>query len=134
MLLVIPVALSGLGEAWQAYRRRLGLNPNTRRRIVTLATNEGSRLLDARCRRSPRIAALFATTSRGAILAFFAGLVLAAIGLRARRGTPAWAAALVFVAVALAWFGLERLEVRFAARGATTRRGARSSGASRSQS
>ena len=114
MLLVIPVALCGLGEAWQAYRQRLGLNPNTRRRIVTLATNEGSRLLDSLLPALASIAALFATTSRGAILAFFAGLVLAAIGLRARRGTPAWAAALVFVAVALAWFGLERLEVRFA--------------------
>jgi O-antigen ligase len=32
---------------------------------------------------------------------------------RSRRGTPAWAAALVFTAVALTWFGLERLQVRF---------------------
>ena len=45
-------------------------------------------------------------------LAFAAGLVLAAIGIKSRRGTPVWAAALVFVGVALTWFGLERLEIR----------------------
>ncbi len=113
MLLVVPMALSGLGEAWRDYKRRVGLNPNARRSIVALSTNEGSHLLDTLLPALAVVAALLATTSRGAILAFLAGLVLAAIGLRARRGTPAWAAALVFLAVALAWFGLERLETRF---------------------
>jgi O-antigen ligase len=78
-----------------------------------MGTREGSRLFYAAVIPLVAIAALLASTSRGGILAFAASLALAAIGLRSRKGTPAWAAALVFVAVALAWFGLERLEVRF---------------------
>lgn len=114
MLLVIPIALSGLGEAWRAWRLRVGSSPNLRRRLVAFSTREGSRLLDSALPALAAIAALLATTSRGAILAFVAALSMAFIGVRARRATPAWAAALVFLAVALAWFGLERLEVRFA--------------------
>ena len=43
-------------------------------------------------------------------------LAIAAVGLRsrARGGTPGWVAALVFAGMALMWFGVERLEVRFA--------------------
>jgi O-antigen ligase len=113
MLLVIPVGLGLLAEAWRRYRRRVGETPNLRRRLVAMGTREGSRLLYAALLPLVAIAALLASTSRGGILAFAASLALAAIGLRSRKGTPAWAAALVFVAVALAWFGLERLEVRF---------------------
>ena len=113
MLMVIPVALGLLAEAWRRYRRRVGETPNLRRRLVAMGTREGSRLFYAAILPLVAIAALLASTSRGGILAFVASLALAAIGLRSRKGTPAWAAALVFVAVALAWFGLERLEVRF---------------------
>jgi O-antigen ligase len=80
---------------------------------VGLQSREGTRLLYAALPPLVGIGALLASTSRGGILAFFAALALAAAGVRARRGTPAWAAALVFAAMALTWFGLERLEVRF---------------------
>jgi O-antigen ligase len=113
MLMVIPVALSLLAEAWRRYRRRVGDHPNLRRRLVAMGSDEGTRLLYAALPPLVAIAALLASTSRGGILAFLAALALAAIGLKSRKGTPAWAAALVFVAVTLAWFGLQRLEVRF---------------------
>jgi O-antigen ligase len=80
---------------------------------VGLQTAEGTRLIWAAIPPLAGIAALLASTSRGGILAFLAALALAAAGLRARRGTPAWAVALVFAGMALSWFGLERLEVRF---------------------
>ncbi len=117
MLLIIPVGLGLLAEAWRRYRHRLGETSNLRRRLIALGTREGTRLLYAALLPLVAIAALLASTSRGGILAFAASLALAAIGLRSRRGAPTWAAALVFVAVALAWFGLERLEIRFARAG-----------------
>ena len=113
MLLAIPIALGLLAEAWRAYARRLGDHPNARRSLVGLQTRQGTRLVYAALPPLLGIGALLASTSRGGILAFFAALAIAAAGVRARRGTPAWAAALVFAAVALTWFGLERLEVRF---------------------
>jgi O-antigen ligase len=113
MLLVIPIALGLLADAWRAYARRVGDRPNASRSLVELQTPEGTRLIWVALPPLLGIGALVASTSRGGILAFVAGLVLAAVGLRARRGTPAWAAALVFAAMVLTWFGLERLEVRF---------------------
>ncbi len=113
MLLVLPVALGLLADAWRAYARRVGDNPTARRSLLSLQTREGTRLVYAALPPFLGIGALLASTSRGGILAFFAALALAAAGVRSRRGTPAWAAALVFAAVALTWFGLERLEVRF---------------------
>ncbi len=113
MLLVLPVALGLLADAWRAYSRRVGEGPNPRRSLVGLQTEEGTRLVYAALPPLLAIGALLASTSRGGILAFFAALALAAAGVRARRGTPAWVAALVFAATALTWFGLERLEVRF---------------------
>ena len=113
MLLVLPVALGLLADAWRAYARRVGESPNARRSLVGLQTREGTRLVYAALPPLLGIGALLASTSRGGILAFFAALAIAAAGVRARKGTPAWAAALVFAAVALTWFGLERLEVRF---------------------
>jgi O-antigen ligase len=114
MLLVVPVALGLLGEAWRAYSHRVGGQPNARRRLLALSTPAGSNLLLAALPPLAGIAALMASTSRGGILAFVGGLVLGAVGLRSRRGTPAWVAALVFVAMTLSWFGLERLQERFA--------------------
>jgi O-antigen ligase len=113
MLLVIPVGLSILAESWRRYRRRVGGRPSVRRHLIGLGSEAGTRVLYAALPPLVAIATLLASTSRGGLLAFAAGLALAAIGLRSRRGTPAWAAALVFVAVSLFWFGLERLEVRF---------------------
>ena len=113
MLLVLPIALGLLADAWRSYARRVGDNPNARRSLVGLQTREGTRLVYAALPPLVGIGALLASTSRGGILAFFAALGIAAVGVRARKGTPAWAAALVFAAVALTWFGLERLEVRF---------------------
>jgi len=113
MLLVLPVSLGLLADAWRAYARRVGESANARRSLVGLQTSEGTALVYAALPPFIGIAALLASTSRGGILAFFAALALAAFGVRSRRGTPAWAAALVFTAVALTWFGLERLQVRF---------------------
>ena len=113
MLLVLPIALGLLADAWRAYTRRVGEGPNARRALVGLQTREGTRLVYAALPPLLGIGALLASTSRGGILAFGAALGIAAVGVRARKGTPAWAAALVFAAVALTWFGLERLEVRF---------------------
>jgi len=114
MLLVVPVALGLLGEAWRAYGRSVGDRPNARRRLLALSTPAGSALLLAALPPLAGIAALVASTSRGGILAFGGGLVLAAIGLRSRRGTLPWGAALVFAMMTLSWFGLQRLEDRFA--------------------
>ena len=113
MLLVLPIALGLLADAWRAYGRRVGESPTARRSLVGLQTPEGAALVYAALPPLLGIGALLASTSRGGILAFFAALALAAAGVRSRRGTPAWLAALVFAAVALLWFGLERLEVRF---------------------
>jgi hypothetical protein len=113
MLLVLPVALGLLADAWRGYARRVGESANARRSLVGLQTREGTALVYAALPPFLGIGALLASTSRGGILAFFAALALAAVGVRSRRGAPAWAAALVFAAVALTWFGLERLEVRF---------------------
>ena len=114
MLLVVPVALGLLADAWRAYSHHVGGQPTARRRLLALSTPAGSDLLLAALPPLAGIAALVASTSRGGILAFVGGLVLGAVGLRSRRGTPAWVAALVFVAMTLSWFGLERLQVRFA--------------------
>ena len=113
MLLVVPIALGLFADAWRAYARRLGTGPNARRRLVALATREGTSVVYAALPPLVAIAALFSSTSRGGILACAAALAIAGLALRSRRGTPGWAAAVVFAAVALTWFGLERLEVRF---------------------
>jgi O-antigen ligase len=114
MLLVVPVTLGLFAEAWRAHTRRVGPNPSLRQWLVSLSTPAGTTLLAAALPPLVTIAALFASTSRGAILAFVGALVLTAIGLRSRQGAPAWAAALVLVVMVLSWFGLERLEARFA--------------------
>ncbi len=113
MLLVLPISLGLLADAWRAYSRRVGESANARRSLVGLQTREGTALVYAALPPFLGIGALLASTSRGGILAFFAALALAAVGVRSRRGAPAWAAALVFATVSLTWFGLERLEVRF---------------------
>jgi O-antigen ligase len=113
MLLVIPIGLGGLADAWRRFRRRLGGRADLRRRFVATGTPEGTRLVYAALPPLVAIAVLIASLSRGGMLAFVASLLLAVIGLRRARGTPVWASGPLFAAVALCWFGLERLEVRF---------------------
>jgi O-antigen ligase len=113
MLLAIPIALGLLATAWRAYARRVGERPNLRRRIVGLASPDGTRFIYAAIPPLLGIGALIATTSRGGILAFVAALLIAVVGVRSRRGMPGWVAAIMFLGMALTWFGLERLELRF---------------------
>jgi hypothetical protein len=117
MLLLVPIALGLLADRWRAYAERVGEYPNLRRRLVALSTHAGTALVYAALPPLLAIGALLATTSRGGILAFVAALVIAFVGVRSRRGTPGWAAAVVFLAAALTWFGLQRLEVRFSRSG-----------------
>jgi len=113
MLMVVFTSLGLAARAWRRYRRRVGDHPNLRRRMVALSASEGSALIYAALPAAAATAALVATTSRGALLAFAAGLVLAGLGLRRGGGVPAWGLALAFVVMAVSWFGLERLGVRF---------------------
>ncbi|MFI5183499.1 MAG: O-antigen ligase family protein [Vicinamibacteria bacterium] len=114
MLMVVPTCLALLAHAWRRYDERVGEAPNPRRRLLALTSVQGTELLYAAIPVSVGISALIATTSRGALTAFAASLALAALGLRRRdRGVPVWAIALAFVAMAVSWFGLERLEIRF---------------------
>jgi O-antigen ligase len=58
--------------------------------------------------------ALVATTSRGGILSFAAALVLASVATRRHQhGLPVAVLAVILLTLPLAWFGLERLEMRF---------------------
>ncbi|HLA76753.1 MAG TPA: O-antigen ligase family protein [Vicinamibacteria bacterium] len=114
MLLVAPLCLSALASAYGRYSHRVGTRPNVRRRLVAFETPEGTRLLYACVPALFAIGALVATTSRGGIVAFVMGLLLAAVGLKRRRGVPAWVLGLTFAGMTVLWFGLERLEVRFA--------------------
>jgi O-antigen ligase len=81
--------------------------------MVNLSTSEGVSLINAAVPALAAVVALIATTSRGALLAFAVGLVLTRLGLRRRGGVPAWALAVAFVVMAVSWFGLERLGIRF---------------------
>jgi putative inorganic carbon (hco3(-)) transporter len=114
MLMVVPTCLALLAHAWRRYDDRVGEAPNSRRRLLALTSPAGTAFVFAAIPASVTIAALIATTSRGALVAFAASLALAGVGLRRReRGVPAWAFALAFAAMAVSWFGIERLQLRF---------------------
>ena len=113
MLMVVFTAFGLVARAGRRYRHRVGERPNLRRRMVALSTPEGVALVYAAVPAAATTAALVATTSRGALLAFAGGLVLAGLGLRRGGGVPAWGVALALVVMAVSWFGLERLGVRF---------------------
>ncbi len=113
MLLVLPIALGLLSAAWGTYARLVGSRSNVRRRLAALLSGEGTAFVYAAMPPLLGIGALLASTSRGGILAFVFALVLGVLGARSRRGAPAWMAALLFAAMALSWFGVERLELRF---------------------
>src|SRR5206468_5400732 len=109
------MALAVLARAHRHYQWRVGARPNSRRRLVALASPEGARLMLAVVPALASISALVASTSRGGILAFVLGLVLAGIGLRRQRGVSPWMFAVALGLMAVAWFGAERLETRFRA-------------------
>ncbi len=114
MLMVVPTCLALMTHAWRRYDERVGEAPNSRRRLLALTSAQGTAFVFAAIPASVCISALVATTSRGALVAFAASLALAGVALRRReRGVPAWAFALAFVAMAVSWFGLERLQIRF---------------------
>jgi O-antigen ligase len=113
MLMVVPLSLALLADAWRRYAHRAGERPNLRRRLVSLGAPEGVALLFASIPALATAGALIATTSRGALLAFAVSLGLAVLGLRRKREVPGWVLGVAFVTMALSWFGLERLEVRF---------------------
>jgi O-antigen ligase len=81
--------------------------------MVAFSTPEGIALTYAAVPAAVATASLVATTSRGALLAFAAGLILALLGVRRGGGVPAWGLAVALVVMALSWFGLDRLGVRF---------------------
>jgi len=112
MLLLIPLALGHLTDAYRRYARRIGDSPNLRRRLLALASPEGAILLYASVPVVATTGALLATTSRGGLAAFVGALLLAALTARREGGAPVWALALTCVAMPAAWFGLERVEAR----------------------
>ena len=113
MLMVVFTSFGLLARAWRRYRRRVGERPNPRRRLVALSTPEGTALLFTVIPATAAVAGLVASASRGGLVAFGAGLVLAGLGLRRRQGVPAWGLALAFAVMTLSWYGLERLGIRF---------------------
>jgi O-antigen ligase len=113
MLMVIPVGLAVLSREAQAWRRGLGLRPPWRQRLLQLSSPSGSRVLMGAAAVLAATCALVASSSRGALCAFAAALMLGALTARRRQAPPAWTLALAFVVMALAWLGTERLEIRF---------------------
>jgi len=111
MLLVVPIALSLLGDAWAARARRVGDPPDARRSLPRLRSREGRALVWAALPSLLGIAALLASASRAGMLAFVAALALAVAGLRAERRVPAWAVALVIAGMTLTWLALEPPDV-----------------------
>jgi len=113
MLMVAFTTFGLLARSWRRYHRRVGEYPSLRRRLVALSTPEGTAFLFAAIPAVAAVAALVASGSRGGLVSFVAGLVLAGLGLRHRQGVPAWGLALAFAVMTLSWYGLERLGPRF---------------------
>lgn len=112
MLLVTPIAFGFFAEAYRRYEARVGKSANMRRRLVTLSGPDGLPVLYAIVPALACVGSLIATTSRGGLIAFIGGLVLAALAILRRRGAPVWAFAAVFTLMAFSWFGLDRIEGR----------------------
>jgi O-antigen ligase len=113
MLLVIPVALGRAASAARGYLRRTGDRANLRRWLVGLRSSEGTRLIDATAAALATIAALVASTSRGAMLAFAASLMLAGLLSRTRQRLLLLLLPIALAGLAVFWFGTERLSHRF---------------------
>lgn len=112
MLLAVPATLSVFSSAYRRYAGLRGSRSGLRRWLVNLGSAEGAALIYSCIPAMASVAALLATTSRGALLAFASSLLVVGVIAKESR-VRAWAPALVFVAAGLAWFGIERLEQRF---------------------
>jgi O-antigen ligase len=120
MLLATPIASGRLAAAWQRLRRRSGVRANLRRRLLALQSDEGAAAALAIVPPLACVASLVATGSRGGLLAFLGAALLTPLLRRGRsaRGSAGRAllAALLPVAlvgVAVSWFGLAQVGVRF---------------------
>jgi hypothetical protein len=113
MLLVTPTCLRVAGRALRRFGRRAGESANLRRTLVAFASDDGIRLLYSLVPPLAALSALIATASRGALVSFVLAAGLAALGFWRKRGVPTWAMAVAFFAMALSWYGLDRIEGRF---------------------
>jgi O-antigen ligase len=116
MVVCSLVAIGLLHRATESYRRRVGARANLRRRLVALGKTEGIRMMLLAGPVLATVAALIASTSRGGILAFAGGLLVASWATRHRsrpRALSAGVFAFLLIVLPLAWFGLERLHARF---------------------
>jgi O-antigen ligase len=113
MVIVVPLTFSLLFSAHRAYSRSKGEFGSLQRRLAALSRPEGISLLYASIPAVACVSALVATVSRGALLAFAGGLVVAVAASKQRLPLPRWSSVVVLVVVAVSWFGLERLEGRF---------------------
>jgi O-antigen ligase len=115
MLLLVPLCLGRLNQAWLGYTWRAGHGVNLRRRLVAISSPEGTALIYASVAVVATAGALAATTSRGALFSFLFGLaVTAAALLRKRASVRGWVAGLAAMALVLAWTGLPRIGQRVA--------------------
>jgi O-antigen ligase len=113
MLMLTPLALGWLVTCLRGLSRDVGRSANVRRVAVNVLQRSGAGLIYAGLPALAMVSALLATTSRGALIAFAGGLILASLRLARRSEVPAWAVVLLLFGVALTWFGLDRLESRF---------------------
>ena len=113
MAMAAAVAIGLLHVRWRRYAGRVGDNPNLRRRLSTLQSDDGIRLLVAMTCVFVGIAALLASASRGGILAFIAAVSLAIVSSRRARGVPVSIMAVLFLALGVSWLGLDRVGARF---------------------
>src|SRR5262249_62074788 len=114
LLLVPPVARARVAPAARASLRRTGSRATARRWLVGLRSLEGTRLIDAGAGAVATVAALVASTSRGAILAFAASLLLAALITWARHRLKLLLLPVVLAALAVFWVGTQPLSHPFA--------------------
>ena len=113
MLMLTALALGWVAERLKTLSRTVGRSANVRRLAVNVLERSGPELLYAVVPALTMIAGLIATTSRGALVAFAAGLLLVSFRLFRRAQTPAWGVALLFTVVVVIWFGIDRLQSRF---------------------
>lgn len=118
MLLLAPLAIDHSRRTWMRYLERIGRAPNVRRRLAALDTGEGTAFLYSLLPTIVILGGLVASTSRGALLAFVASLALGAVAWRRKEGPPLWLVGAACAVMVVGWFGLERLEGRFARSGA----------------
>lgn len=113
MLMVAPLAMGLAVQSVRRYAKRVGERANLRRWLVGVSSPEGTALIYSFACAPAAVAALVASRSRGALLAFVVSLVLAGLGLGGRRRLATWLLPLLFAALAVSWFGAERAFERF---------------------